>query len=185
MKKESKVSVNKNTVILIISALLILVSIAIAVFALKGNDIAKKDNSAKKPAVTDKAEAGSKKSDKKSGKDSKAESDKTGTDTAEEPADGTDDSSSEGSSSDKPYVFAPGKYKIATKEDPLGLRLEPNTDSNRLLYIDKGEEVEIIAVWDDWGFTVYNGSGGWLSMNYLEAVSGSTESDSANSSAEE
>lgn len=185
MKKEGKKSVNKNTVILIISALLILVSIAIALFALKGNDIAKKNNTSKKPGVTDKAEAGSKKNDKKSDKGSKTESKNEADDIAELPSDDSTKASSEGSSADKPYVFAPGKYKIATKEDPLGLRIEPNTDSDRLVYIDKGKEVEIIAVWDDWGYTVYGGSGGWLSMNYLEAVSGTTTNEPSTASADE
>lgn len=177
MKNKSKIPVNKNTVILIISALLILVSIIIAVFAVKGDDIAKKDNSSKKPAVTDKAETGSKKADKKSGKDTKADNNKNEADKDEEPAGSDTSSAPAGGSSDKPYVFAPGKYKIATKEDPLGLRIEPNSNSDSLLWIDIGREVEVIAVWDDWGYTVYNGSGGWLSMNYLAPISDSTTNE--------
>lgn len=61
-----------------------------------------------------------------------------------------------------------GKYKIATKDDPLGMRLEPNTSSLRIVDIPKGETVEVIAVWNDWGYVVYNQNGGWLSMKYLE-----------------
>lgn len=66
--------------------------------------------------------------------------------------------------------FTIGKYKIATKDDPLGMRLEPNTSSMRIIDIPKGETVEVIAVWNDWGYVVYNQSGGWLSMKYLEKV---------------
>jgi len=64
--------------------------------------------------------------------------------------------------------FEIGKYKIATKDDPLGMRLEPNTSSLRIIDIPKGETVEVIAVWNDWGYVVYNQNGGWLSMKYLE-----------------
>ncbi len=63
-----------------------------------------------------------------------------------------------------------GNYKIATKDDPLGMRLEPNTSSLRIVDIPKGETVEVIAVWNDWGYVVYNQNGGWLSMKYLEKV---------------
>ena len=71
----------------------------------------------------------------------------------------------------KTYSYETGKYKIATKDDPLGLRLEPNTTSDRLIYVPKGYEVEVLAVWEDWGYVVYEQTGGWLSMNYLELVS--------------
>ena len=73
------------------------------------------------------------------------------------------------------YVFEPGKYKVATKDDPLGLRLEPNTDSDRIIYVPKGHQVEVLAVWEDWGYVVYEKTGGWLSMNYLELISGSSD----------
>ncbi|MBQ6837904.1 MAG: SH3 domain-containing protein, partial [Clostridia bacterium] len=72
----------------------------------------------------------------------------------------------------KTSSYSTGTYKIATQEDPLGMRIQPNSDADRILYIDKGEEVEVLAVWDDWGYVVYNSTGGWLSMSYLELVSG-------------
>ena len=74
------------------------------------------------------------------------------------------------------YSYEPGKYKIATKDDPLGLRLEPNTSSDRLIYVPKGHEVEVIAIWEDWGYVVYEQTGGWVSMNYLELVSANKKS---------
>jgi SH3-like domain-containing protein len=52
------------------------------------------------------------------------------------------------------------------------MRIQPNSEADRILYIDKGAEVEVLAVWDDWGYVVYNSTGGWLSMSYLELVSG-------------
>ncbi len=70
-----------------------------------------------------------------------------------------------------------GKYKVVTKDDPLGLRLEPSTDSNILILVPKGYEIDVLAVYQDWGYVVYQQTGGWLSMNYLELIS----SDSGNS----
>ena len=74
----------------------------------------------------------------------------------------------------KAFTASTGKYKVATKDDPLGLRLEPNTNSDRLIYVPKGHEVEVVAVWEDWGYVVYEKTGGWLSMNYLEPVGAKT-----------
>ena len=170
MKKGSKKAVNKNAVILIISALLIVVSVAIAFFAIKDTDFLKK----KQPEQTtpleitddfDKAPADGQSPTKKA-ENAKAEN--TTGETDEAPA------ATESSNEAKPYVFAPGKYKIATKDDPLGLRLEPSADSDRLIYIPKGETVEVLVVSEDWGYVVYNHTGGWLSMNYLEAVGSTT-----------
>lgn len=71
----------------------------------------------------------------------------------------------------KSFVYNPGKYRVATENnDSLCLRLEPNTSSDRIIYIASGTEVDIIAVWEDWGYTVYGNSGGWLSLNYLELI---------------
>ena len=71
----------------------------------------------------------------------------------------------------KAFVYNPGKYRVATENnDSLCLRLEPNTSSDRIIYIASGTEVDIIAVWEDWGYTVYGNSGGWLSLNYLELI---------------
>ncbi len=72
----------------------------------------------------------------------------------------------------KSFVYNPGKYRVATENnDSLCLRLGPNTSSDRIIYIASGTEVDIIAVWEDWGYTVYGNSGGWLSLNYLELIS--------------
>ena len=137
---------NKNTIILIISAILILIAIIVAVVA----------------TAT-------------SGKDKK---ETTTTPTQESVsldlasiADMNNASTTKRSQQQTSYSYEPGKYKIATKDDPLGLRLEPNTTSDRLVYVPKGHEVEVIAVWEDWGYVVYEKTGGWLSMNYLELVS--------------
>lgn len=137
---------NKNTIVLIISAVLILIAIIVAVVATASADKDKKE--------------------------------KTTTSTEESVsidlasiADLNNASTTKKAQQQTSYTYEPGKYKIATKDDPLGLRLEPNTTSDRLVYVPKGHEVEVIAVWEDWGYVVYEQTGGWLSMNYLELVS--------------
>ena len=64
-----------------------------------------------------------------------------------------------------------GKHKIATQDDPLGIRTKPEQDAERNGEVPRGEEVEILAVNGDWGYVEYNGLSGWLSYQYLEKVS--------------
>ncbi len=85
----------------------------------------------------------------------------------------------------KSFVYNPGKYRVATENnDSLCLRLEPNTSSDRIIYIASGTEVDIIAVWEDWGYTVYGNSGGWLSLNYLELVNSAAPQTTAATTAQ-
>ena len=144
---------NKNTIILIISAVLILIAIIVAVVATASSS---KDE---KVTATHSTEEG------------------VSIDLASI-ADLNNTSSTKKSHNKTSYSYATGKYKIATKDDPLGLRLEPNTTSDRLIYIPKDYEVEVLAVWEDWGYVVYEQTGGWLSMNYLELVSSSKKTTS-------
>ena len=136
---------NKNTIVLIISAVLILIAIIVAVVATASSDKEEKEtatHSTEESVSIDLASI----------------ADMNNVPTTKK----TQQTS---------YSYEPGKYKIATKDDPLGLRLEPNTSSDRLVYVPKGHEVEVLAVWEDWGYVVYEKTGGWLSMNYLELVS--------------
>ena len=167
---------NKNTIVLIISALLILTAVIVAVVATASanNDKKEAEKTTTEEAVSLDLEAianmNSSNKDKgdKNKNDKKTESD-------------SDDSTKEATTdkiTEKPVVnnnsssYATGTYKVATQDDPLGMRLQPNAEADRILYIDKGAEVEVLAVWDDWGYVVHNNTGGWLSMSYLELVSG-------------
>ncbi len=64
--------------------------------------------------------------------------------------------------------YAPGKYTIATQDDPLGIRTKPEQDAERAGEVPKGETIEILAVYSEWGYVNYNGMNGWLSFNYLK-----------------
>lgn len=66
-----------------------------------------------------------------------------------------------------------GKYKVATKNDPLGIRISPEQDAERVGEIPKGTEIEILAIYDTWGYVEYDGVSGWVSTNYTEFVSAS------------
>ena len=141
---------NKNTIILIISAVLILIAVIIAVVASTS-----------------------------SGKDEKSTTKTTTEETVSIDLNSIADLNNSSTTKKAPqtsYSYEPGKYKVATKDDPLGLRLEPNTSSDRLIYVPKGHEVEVLAIWEDWGYVVYEQTGGWLSMSYLELVSSSKSS---------
>lgn len=135
---------NKNTIVLIISAVLILIAIIVAVVATASSKKDKEETTTNSETVSI---------------DLASIADMNNATTTKKPHSQTS------------YSYEPGKYKIATKDDPLGLRLEPNTTSDRLIYVPKGHEVEVLAVWEDWGYVVYEQTGGWLSMNYLELVS--------------
>ena len=150
---------NKNTIVLLISGLLILVAIIIAIVATAtaDKDIGKTTVSTSENHTVD------------IDLQAIANRDKT-TDNSTQPV-------ADSSNKTSAYKHSTGTYKIATKDDPLGLRLEPNTTSDRLVFIPIGEEVEVLAVWEDWGYVVYGKTGGWLSMNYLELVSASKKAD--------
>ncbi len=145
---------NKNTIVLIISAILILIAIIVAVVATASSGKDKKDSTTTSTEESVSIDLAAIADINNGGTTKKAEAS---------------------------FSFEPGKYKIATKDDPLGLRLEPNTDSDRLIYVPKGEEVEVLAVWEDWGYVVYEKTGGWLSMNYLELISGNAKTTKASS----
>ncbi len=145
---------NKNTIVLIISAVLILIAIIVAVVATTSSNKNDKKETAKHTV-----------------------SEQVSLDLASI-ADMNNNSSTKKSQQQTSYSYKTGKYKVATKDDPLGLRLEPNTTSDRLIYVPKDYEVEVLAVWEDWGYVVYEQTGGWLSMNYLELVSSSKKTTS-------
>ncbi len=145
---------NKNTVILIISVVLILIAIIVAVVATASS------NKDERETATHSTEEGV-------SIDLASIADINNASTTKKPQQTS-------------YSYEPGKYKVATKDDPLGLRLEPNTDSDRIIYVPKGEEIEVLAVWEDWGYVVYEKTGGWLSMNYLELISSNKTSEKSN-----
>lgn len=167
---------NKNTIVLIISALLIVTAIIVAVVATAtaGNDKKAAEKTTTEEAVELDLEAianmNSSNKDKNDKNEDKA--DKADDVVADDSTTEATEAATEKPVANNSSAYATGTYKVATQEDPLGMRIQPNADADRLLYIDKGTEVEVLAVWGDWGYVVYNSTGGWLSMNYLELVSG-------------
>ncbi len=65
--------------------------------------------------------------------------------------------------------YVTGKYKIATQDDPLSLREYP--DEGRVGEIPKGETVEVLAVYEEWGYVLYEGQNGWISLTLADLVS--------------
>lgn len=64
-------------------------------------------------------------------------------------------------------TYAVGNYTVNTQTDPLSLRLEPKSESIILTTIPKGSAISVIAVYGEWGYVVYQTTGGWVAMKYL------------------
>lgn len=142
---------NKNTILLIVSALLIVAAIVIAVVAISGsNKQAKPEDPSESVSQT---------------LDLAAIAAQNAPETTESP------------------TAATGKYRVAASGDPLNLRLGPNVKTDIITYVPSGQEVEVLAVWEDWGYVIYEKSGGWLSMNYLEPVGASSQASQTTTAA--
>lgn len=63
-----------------------------------------------------------------------------------------------------------GKYIVATKNDPLNLREKPKKYASSKKQLEKGTEIEVLTVCEDWGYVEYDGVSGWVPFEYLEAV---------------
>lgn len=144
---------NKNSIILILSAVLIVASVVIAVAAISAD----KNGSSKKPPESPNTE-----SSQSLDLDSIILQNNT-----TEP---------------QKQTVSVGRYKVAANGDPLNLRLGPDVKTDIITYVDSGSEVEVIAVWEDWGYIIHGSTGGWLSLNYLEPV-GASEKNSTTTAA--
>lgn len=56
------------------------------------------------------------------------------------------------------------KYIVSTSETGLNVRMEPDVTAEKITTIDKGSEVEIVEIKNNFGRL---SSGGWVSMDYL------------------
>ena len=68
-----------------------------------------------------------------------------------------------------------GKYTVSTgSESPLNMRPTAGKDYGVLTTIPNGTQVNVMFVddssGDKWGYIEYNGSRGWVAMDYLTAV---------------
>ena len=79
----------------------------------------------------------------------------------------SDDSSYESTDTEK---ISLGKYKVATKDDPLSMRKAPTTSSDILAYIPKGTTLEVYEISEGWANVSWNGSEGYCSMAYLKSA---------------
>lgn len=102
--------------------------------------------------------------EKKSGNNSQSESiaDESGEDTqTAEPA-----VAPEPSQVKEPDVI------MQTTADDLRLRKEPNTDCEVITVLEKGTKLELLSQEDCWAFVDCQGQTGYVSMDYLEEVTG-------------
>ena len=154
---------NKNNLLLTISAILIVIAVVITIVATvyekKLSDAPEKSESANVVSTVDTtAEETKKASDEK-----KPETTAPAT---TKPVETTAPATSTGKT---------GKYTVNTQEDPLSIRLNATDDTSTIGSIPKGTEIDILAVYGDWGYVNHNGTGGWVSMKFVKFVSASTE----------
>lgn len=64
----------------------------------------------------------------------------------------------------------PGIYKVVTNTQPLGIRTRPENDASRAGSVAKDSEVEIFATYDGWAYVKDDDNWGWLNMEYLELI---------------
>ncbi len=150
---------DKNKTMLIISALLIVVAVIITCVAV----------------AYEKSHDTSKTSDIISGADSPAQNNSSKTTNPSQTAT-PQTTAPQTTTQVKNTENKAGKYKVATKDDPLGIRIYADKDAERVSEIPKGTEIDILAVFDAWGYVTYDGVSGWISMNYVELITASTES---------
>lgn len=156
-------SPNKNNLLLTISAILIVIAVVITIVATvyekKLSDAPEKSESANVVSTVDTtADETKKASDEK-----KPETTAPAT---TKPVETTAPATSTGKT---------GKYTVNTQEDPLSIRLNATDDTSTIGSIPKGTEIDVLAVYGDWGYVNHNGTGGWVSMKFVKFVSASTE----------
>ena len=154
---------NKNNLLLTISAILIVIAVVITIVATvyekKLSDAPEKSESANVVSTVDTtAEETKKASDEK-----KPETTAPAT---TKPVETTVPATS---------TRKTGKYTVNTQEDPLSIRLNATDDTSTIGSIPKGTEIDVLAVYGDWGYVNHNGTGGWVSMKFVKFVSASTE----------
>lgn len=63
-------------------------------------------------------------------------------------------------------------HVIMRTTDDLRLRKEPNTDCEVITVLDKGTNLELLGEENGWAFVDVQGQTGYVSMDYLEELSG-------------
>ncbi len=147
---------DKNTIVLIISAALIVLAVLIAVisFAVEKSKV-EKDKITTEAVDTTKGNVNN---------DIVNNDDKT--DNSSKPESSAPDTTKPASNGDN----APGKYKVATQNDPLGVRLSPSSDAERVYEVQKGSEINVLATYKDWAFVKVDNVSGWVAKQYLEFI---------------
>ena len=67
-------------------------------------------------------------------------------------------------------TYVAGKYEVTASNSGLRLREGPGTSYSQLALIPDGTVVTVTEVSNGWGKTSYNGSTGWIALQYTEFV---------------
>ena len=66
------------------------------------------------------------------------------------------------------YLYQASVYD--TGSEGLGLKANPDINSQRYMYIPDGTQLYIDQISGNWGHTVYNGTGGWIALRYTRVI---------------
>lgn len=135
---------DKNNVVLAISAALIVLAVIIAIVATTVEKNKIKNNTTTNEVVSTSA-------------DSKTQQ---GNSTTVAPATTTQPVTNDGN--------VPGTYTVATQNDPLGVRLNPSADAERIYELPKGSDVKVLCTYDQWAYVAIDGVNGWVNLTYLQ-----------------
>jgi len=90
------------------------------------------------------------------------------------------------SSSSSSTGYSTGKYVVSTGSSALNMRSGPGTSYGKVGSIPSGTTINVTKVDGAWGKTSYNGTSGWVALNYCEKkssitslITGSSPADSA------
>ncbi len=62
----------------------------------------------------------------------------------------------------------PGTYTVNTENDPLGVRILPSADAERIYELPKGSDISVLCTYDEWAYVEKDGVSGWVNLNYLK-----------------
>lgn len=65
----------------------------------------------------------------------------------------------------------PGTYTVATQNDPLGVRISPKAEAERIYELPKGSDIQVLCTYEEWAFIETDGVSGWVNLTYLELKS--------------
>ena len=62
----------------------------------------------------------------------------------------------------------PGKYIVITQNDPLGVRRNPDSNSERISELPKDSKVKVLATSEEWAYIAKDDVRGWVKKEFIK-----------------